>query len=380
MMPQHLCFTAFSAEEIADKFRENTRINPTLGIIFSSVSLDIPTLANPASSFNIPIFGCSTAGEILTVDEEPPMHEQSAACCFLELDPSLFSISLFERNEEDCYEFGVRIAEWGKNEFQDPAFIITVSGLTNDGDALIRGIRAASPPGTGIYGGLAGDDSQFKDTFVFSHTGFSTNGAAVLVFDRSRVKIDGLVTSGWTGVGAEMEVTSSDGNVVYTINNRPATEVVREYLGVQEENFVEVAVTFPLLLKRPDGTEVLRAALSADFSAGSITYAGTVPQGTRVRFSSSFGYETIESSIKDIKNFHSHHTLADIVLAFSCVARHYAAGSLVNDEIQAALDLWNHPLIGFFTYGEIGHNIHGVCDFYNESLSLVLIRFTSGKP
>jgi hypothetical protein len=47
---------------------------------------------------------------------------------------------------------------------------------------------------------------------------------------------------------------------------------------------------------------------------------------------------------------------------------------MIAEEISAASDLWNAPLIGFFSYGEIGHNLAGTCDFYNETLSLVSIE------
>jgi len=376
MMPCHLCFSALSAEDIENKLKEKGDFSPAFGFIFSSVAVGIPKLADMAASFNIPVFGASTAGEILGLEGEAPVHERSSVCCFLDIDPSLFSIRLFERGENSCFEFGASIGEEGTRLFERPAFIIAVSGLSNDGDAIVSGIRSAVPPGTPVIGGLAGDDSLFKDTYVFCHEGYTTNGAVVLIFDYSRVTIQNVVTSGWTGVGAEMTVTSSEGNVVHSINGRPATEVVGEYLNVPDDQLIEVAVTFPLLIRRPDGTEVLRTGLSANFSTGSITFAGTVPQGAGVRFSSSFGYETIEESIRDITQFHALHPSADMVLVFSCMARHLAAGMLVNDEIKAALDLWKPPLIGFFTYGEIGHNTQGTCDFYNESLSLALITFS----
>ena len=380
MMPGHLCFSALSVEEIEEKLRERRDFSPAFGIVFSSVVLGIPRLYDTIASFNIPVFGASTAGEILGLEGEAPMHERSAVCCFFDIDPTLFSIRLFERGDSTCYEFGTMIGNEGRRLFAQPAFIIAVSGLLNDGDAIVSGIRSAVPAGTPVIGGLAGDDSLFKDTYAFNHEGYTTNGAVVLILDRSRVTVRNVVTSGWTGVGAEMTVTSSEGNAVYSINGRPATEVVGSYLNVPDDQLIEVAVTFPLLIRRPDGSEVLRTGLSADFSMGSITFAGTVPEGANVRFSSSFGYETIEQSIKDITQFHTIHPSADMVLAFSCMARHWAAGSLVNDEIQAALELWKHPLIGFFTYGEIGHNLEGVCDFYNESMSLALISFTPDAP
>jgi hypothetical protein len=93
-----------------------------------------------------------------------------------------------------------------------------------------------------------------------------------------------------------------------------------------------------------------------------------------VRFSSSFGHEIIEKSVEDLTSWHRQHPRADLIILFSCMARHHVSGPMVAEEITAASDLWNAPLIGLFSYGEIGHNSTGACDFYNETLSLVSIE------
>ncbi len=376
-MPPSVCFAAYSAGEIVERIRNDPCFKPTLGIIFSSVDIGIPELSSAAASLGIPLFGASTAGEILPLPGEPaPVLEQSAVCCFVNPDPSVFSVALFERGDDSAADLGNRIGAWGLQAFSDPAFVIAISGLKNDGEAIVRGIEAACPPKTPVFGGMSGDDGNFQETFVFSHTGYSADGAVVIVFDRSAVSIDGIASSGWVGVGTEMVVTSSEGNVVHAINNRPAAEIFKDYLKVNDKMLLKVGITFPLLVRRPDGTEVLRAFISVDPSTGSLYFAGSVPQGAKVRFSSSFGYETIERSIRTLREFHAGHRKASLILLFSCIARHRVAGPAVSDEIRAVSSLWDAPVIGFFTYGEIGYNREGTCDFYNETLSLVRVDFT----
>lgn len=326
---------------------------------------------------NIPIIGCSTSGEIVSGTDNSPVSEQTAACCFIDPDPDSFSIRLFETkdiSEKDC---GLEIGRWGMEAFKDPAYILFISGLNTNNEAIIRGIMEISPDKTPIFGGVAGDDGRFEETFVFTKDKYSTQGVVAIVFDRSKVQINGVATSGWVGVGADMTVTSSEGNIVYTINERPATAIFKEYLNVNDETLQQVGVMFPLLMKRPDGSEVLRTFLSVDHERGTLIFAGSVPKGAKVCFSSSFGYDTIEKSISDLHDFHNLHEHADLVILFSCLARHQAAGSMVDDEIAAASELWNAPIFGLFTYGEIGNNRFGTCDFYNETLCLVLIRFVA---
>ena len=367
------CFSAFSVQELIEKYRQIRSFRPTMGIIFSSISLGIPDLAAALRPEGIPVFGCSTAGEILAEGEEDPFQEQSAVCCFLDIDPAIFRISLFERGGDTSFSLGQRIGRWGCDQFVKPAFIIAIAGIRNDGEAIVRGIQDVAGTQVPISGGMAGDDGLLLDTIVFSDDGISHNGAVVLVFDESRVDVAGITSSGWEGIGAELMITSSEGNTVFTINGRPAIDVFREYLDVKDDDLQQIGLNFPLQIRRPDGTEVLRAFLSVNFAEGSLTFAGSVPQGSRVRFSSSFGYRTIEQAVRDLEEFHTAHPSASLLLLFSCIARYRVAGSMAADEVTAASRLWNAPLAGFFTYGEIGPGRQGRSDFFNETLSVVLI-------
>ncbi|NMB77686.1 MAG: hypothetical protein GYA23_01160 [Methanomicrobiales archaeon] len=372
-MPRTASFVVYSAEELVEKYRQITRFRPTLGIIFSSVALDIPALVAAIQPEGIPVFGCSTAGEILAGGGDAPFNDMSAVCCFLDIDPALFCIARFERNGDSSFALGERVGVWGSGRFSRPAFLIAIAGLKNDGEAVMRGITHAAGKHVPIFGGMAGDDGHLEDTLVFTGDGVSHDGVVALAFDADTVEVAGIASSGWVGIGAEMTVTSSEGNTVYTIDNRPTTEVFREYLDVSDRDLLQMGINFPLQIRRPDGTMVLRTFLSGDFSKGSLTFAGSVPQGSRVRFSSSFGYQTIEQAIREMRAFHRVHPHASLLLLFSCIARYRVAGMQAADEVLSASLLWNAPLVGFFTYGEIGCNPDGTCDFHNETLSLVLI-------
>jgi hypothetical protein len=47
---------------------------------------------------------------------------------------------------------------------------------------------------------------------------------------------------------------------------------------------------------------------------------------------------------------------------------------MVDEEIAAAQRKWNAPLLGFFTYGEIGRSVTGKCDFFNETFTLAALK------
>jgi hypothetical protein len=365
--------TAAGLDEMIQECRKD--FSPTLAILFVSPFLGIEECAGFAKGTGIEVFGCSTAGEILTSAGSSPVHELSAVCCLLNPPPSVFAVRLFDREEESSFAFGEQIGRWGRERFARPAFILAISGLSSDGEATIRGMQSVLPEGTIIAGGVAGDDTAFEQTTTFSHEGLTHNGAVVLVLDSDQVQLSSFTTSGWQGVGNEMIVTSSEGNVVKSIDGKLPVDMVREYLNIPPEELIATALIFPMLVTRPDGSETLRTALSADFTTGWLTYAGSVPEGSAIRFSSSFGFETIAATVCEIREYHGKNHDADLVILFDCCARHQAAGSRVNDEILAIADCWKVPVIGFFTYGEIGHTGSGTCDLFNETLSLALLKF-----
>lgn len=47
---------------------------------------------------------------------------------------------------------------------------------------------------------------------------------------------------------------------------------------------------------------------------------------------------------------------------------------MTGDEAEKIRSIWNKPLIGFFTYGEIGTAKDSVCDFHNETCSMVVME------
>lgn len=369
-------FAAYSPEELCAGIREQLAcFSPTLAIVFSSPSLDICECVGALRGSSCTVFGASTAGEILTLPGTSPVFEESAACCMLDPDPSIFSVRLFCRENRSSFELGEEAGRWAAGWCERPALLVAVSGLGTNSEAIIRGMEKHLPAGTIIAGGVAADDNAFEKTTVFTQDAHSSDGVVVLALDTARVSLSSFTTSGWKGVGVEMTVESSDGNVVHMVDGKKPVDIVAEYLNVKTEDVITTALNFPMLVRRPDGSEVLRAALSADHRTGALVYAGNVPEGSKIRFSSSFGFETIEKTIRELRAYHEKTSDADLIVLFDCCARHQAAGAQVNDEITAISDLWKAPVIGFFTYGEIGHAPTGECELFNETLSLALLKF-----
>ena len=372
------CIRAASAEDLGPQILalRAEGFRPSLAIVFGCVLHNFESVADAFGQFDIDVFGVSSAGEILAEGDGPCVFEDSIVATLMDIDRSAYRVKLLECGEKTSLECGNELGQWAALSFLDPAVIVAASNVHTDGEQVLSGILDAIGHDKPVFGGLAGDAHTFSETFVFTNGCTSTHAVIGLVFDRARVQIEGIAASGWQAVGAPRVVDLSVGNIVYTIDGVSAMQSYRDNLGVESQEGL-VLSQYPLQIIK-DGYSVLRSALGADPSTGALLYAGSVPQGSTVRFSAFPGYEVVEEAYAEITWLHELMPSAEAVLLFSCSGRHVALGELAEDEVRPLRALWNLPVAGLYTYGEIGRNSYGVCEFHNETCVVVAMREVGG--
>ncbi len=362
-------FSVASVEEI-EPYLESVReegLAPSLAFVFSSVVHNLEELKASFAKFDLEVFGASSSGEI-TNDE---VHEESIAVMLLDISREAFRVNIFDGEGKTSTEVGQGVAEWAKPIYDNPAIMVMSAGLHADGQQIVKGVVDTMERQVPLFGCLAGDELTFKETFVFNASQVIPNGVVALVFDQNAIELQGLAVCGWKGIGTPKTVTKSEGNIVYKIDDEPALDMYNKYLTIGDDP--ALAGEYPLLLIRDDDSVVLRAVMGVNEDK-SIVYAGTVPEGSKVKFSMPPGSEIIDLTIEQMSEFNQQIPNSNAILLFSCKARHVALGPMVEDEISAIHKLWNVPLVGFFTYGEIGPVPNGGCDFHNHTLVPVLIN------
>lgn len=346
---------------------------PTLAIVFCSITQDRKALIDFFNEKNIEIFGCTTAGEIL--DDE--VYEHTSVMMLLNMKKEDFRI-LYEEGAE-THSIAGRLTTKAKEAFRNPAMVIISSGLTIDAEQIIKGVKDVDE-NMPLYGGLAGDDLTMKASYVFSNGFESSTALIALVLDNEKIKVQGLATSGWDDIGIEKIITKSSGNIVYTIDDEPAVDVFVKFFKFTDsvDNRSEIVAMnfaqYPLQLKKDNGNTVLRAPLMVDIESRALIFAGGIPQGSKVKFSVPPGFDLIEKTAERVSALKENIAEPDAVLMFSCKARHLALGPMTGDEAGKIRSIWDKPLIGFFTYGEIGTAKESVCDFHNETCSMVVME------
>lgn len=350
---------------------------PTLAVAFCSPQCPFTDIGDLFDRYDIDVLGCTTAGEIV----DAHLYEGSIACLLLDINRTHYKL-IFNENTEGVFETGRQLRHKADAAFQNPALIVATAGVLNDGEEIVRGLKAAKTlREIPLFGGLAGDDLSITNTYIFSRKHSTNNGMAAIVFDNDKIEIKGIATSGWQPLGTSHTVTKAEGNIIYTINNEPALDFFIRFFGFHDNANVKgklistISAQYPLQVMRGDDDyAVLRSPIKGDDETRSLTLVGSMKEGDRFRFSISPGIEVIDQTIAELKSFLHDTADADGLILFSCKGRHAALGPFLDDEIQGIYQHWQKPMIGFLTYGEIGNVRNGICEFHNETCSLLAIK------
>ena len=359
-------------ESIADGFK------PTLAIVFVSVKQDRDAICNLLNKEGISIFGSTTSGEFISAE----ISEGGIAIMLLDINPAYFKILFFETMDSSAFEASKQLGAEGKKVFSNPAFIIASGWLHTDGEQIVKGIEEGyGSNDVTVFGGMAGDDLALKGPLVFTSGKNSVTGLIAIIIDEDKIDIKGIATCGWKPIGITKKITRSEGNIVYTIDDQPALDLVIKYLGLNIDHEASgntvsnLGAYYPLQLEREDAPPVMRTAMFGNFEDRSLICAGTVPQGAKVRFSLPPDFDVIDTVVAECNDLKSEELQeADALIMFSCISRYLSFGVMTSEEIERVINVWDAPFIGFFSYGEFGKSKKGKHEFHNNTCCVVALK------
>lgn len=322
------------------------------------------------------IVGCSTAGEILG----DRVTDQGAVALAVAFDTARVRVvhHALEEGDEPSFAAGLALGRALATEGLRHVLVLS-SGLKVNGSRLVEGLRAELPAGVSATGGLAGDGSRFHDTTVLHRDHCGSDGVIGVGFYGDSLEVHWGTAGGWEAFGPRRHVTRSEANVLYELDGKPALELYKTYLGERAAGLPATGLLFPLeLLPVEDNASgLVRTILAVDESTQSLTFAGEVPEGRKVRLMKSTIDKLVwgaETAAEMAGRFGSP---PDLALLVSCVGRRLVLDQRVEEEVEAVLQQLGHPraAIGFYSYGEIGPGgvSHG-CELHNQTMALTTLR------
>lgn len=354
--------------------------HPHVLFVFTSVGHAMESiLKGVRSTFpDVHLCGCSGAGTITDQGCDEMTH--SLALMGIHSDQITFSPFLCTDLTDDQEQSGQILAEQVNpiltNGDKRHLLILFTEGLSINADALFRGLTTKLVRHVDIVGGAAGNDFLGENTFQFFQDSVISNGACGVVLS-GNFSYDIGVTHGSRPIGLFRTITRADKNVILEIDDIPALELLKEYIGAQRvEDFGHVLNLFELG-EQFDGQGydediINRAITGVDTERAGIRLAVELPEGTRIRITRRDMDLVLKRTRQMTQTLLGHVTNPETTafFYFNCSGR----GSYLFGEPEPDVDVvrdtlgQDKRLIGFFTFGEFApvkntnhyHNYTGV--------------------
>lgn len=250
-------------------------------------------------------------------------------------------------------------------------FVLSDGSLTN-GTELARGLSANLPPGVLVTGGLAGDGDRFEHTVVGLDELPTRGRIAAIAFYGRNFKSSYGSAGGWTPVGPHQLITHAVGNRLLELDDRSALALYKEYLGEEAVGLPGAALRFPLSLSPADGSPtVVRTILSIDEAAQSMTFAGDMPPGSRVRFMRASYEDLLDGAAYAAEQARGFP--AELVICVSCVGRRLVLGPRIGEEVELVRVAVGAraAITGFYSYGELAPaGREPGCRLHNQTMTI----------
>ena len=297
---------------------------------------------------NARVIGCSTAGNIL----DTIIDEYEIVATAISFDKGYVKVFSTQLTENKITENTSTLIHSIEKEELKHLFLLS-PGLINGSD-IVNGIEVEE--NITITGGLAGDEYKFESTYLFVDDNSGDNLLIAIGLYGNSIHTSIGCETGWDDFGATRVVTKSKKNIIYEIDNEPASELYKKYLGDKIDDLPNSALRFPLSIKDStnDKNEVILVMMDIN-PDDSLVYGGNIKEGSIVKLMKTNVSNLLEGtslSAKGIKEYNSKKALSIVI---SCAARRSVLKQYCDEEISVVKDILppNTDITGFYSYGEI---------------------------
>ncbi len=322
------------------------------------------------------IIGCSTSGEIY----QDEIFDHSVSAMVLKFEKSsIISTSIDAGIDDDAYEIGRQLGDKIPANQLRHLFVLS-GGWHFDGTRLVEGIGSALPSGIAISGGVAGDNSGTMESWVLEGKNLSQGKTAALAFYGESIHISSGCESGLDKLGLDREVTKAENKKIFTLDDKPALDIYKLYLGEKAKELPSSALLFPLAVLDQDGNPIkIRSVIDINEEERSLLLNDSLKKGDHV--SLMFGnfkrlidgsYNAATQAIAPL----SKQSTESAVIAVSCIGRRRMMQQRTEEEIFAISEVLGDKMkiVGFYSNGEIAPIFNSVSSLHNQTMTLTIIQ------
>jgi hypothetical protein len=304
---------------------------------------------------DVAVFGCSTAGEIISGQM---LDESVVAMAFNAEAIKDVKIEVIENLQEKggvekafaSFEnyFGTSMSAMDSQEYVG---IVLVDGLSGAEEGLIETIGDLT--NVVFIGGSAGDDLKFTSTHLYAN-GKSYTNASILALLKPGTEFTFIKTQSFCDLGKTLEVTKADEQrrLVFEFNGKPAAIAYAEAVGTSVEDASKRFMHNPVGLFIEDEPYV-RSPQQIKENGSMAFYCGV---GEGMELSLLESTDIIKDTRNAVKQAVEELGKVSGIINFNCILRTLELKQ--KNLTQEYGDIFSAiPTIGFSTYGEayIGH-------------------------
>lgn len=326
------------------------------------------------------IAGCSTSGQINGME-----LTDKTTCTFIELEKTkVKSVYMEGLSYKNSFEYGANLIN-NLNSSDLVGMLLFTEGLDVNGMKLAEGIASINNK-VKVAGGTAGDNLEFKQTWVYANGRKINNGLVALAFYGDSIVFNLGSESGINPIGVEKKITKSIDNVIYTIDDKPALDLYLEWFkGESVDSLGKIILQCPVEISSNFSKEegLVRTPIQFSEKDRSITYTGAVPEGKYIRLmraNVSDMVEAAEAIIFKTWGRVPEDTLKNkeiLNLLVSCSARKAVLQTEVEDEFFMSgkeSRKTKTTQVGFYSYGEFNRvNEDKGVEFLNQTMTIASI-------
>jgi hypothetical protein len=350
--------TASAVKEVVDQIKQD---GIKLVVFFSTTGHDGQQLTQALASAlpGVKLAGCSTSGEItpkgfitksLTAMSfsSPDFAAGIGLAAGLATQPQKVASEALTQAFKDL---GSDV-----NSF-DPAkhvLMVLPDGMSGKEEMFLLGLNDVAPQ-LSVVGGSAGDDLQFKQTYV-SNGKQALSNAAVVVLIKTSHPWTMVKTSSYLPTGKTLTITKADpeNRVVNEFDHKPAMAAYADAVNLSVDKAAEAFMDHPIAVELPDGF-YNRSPQQVMPNQGMKFYCN-IAEGVKVAVMQPGDVNANLSKLMDEMKKKLNGKVAGF-LAFNCILRFLEAqNKKLNEDLFKTLNI--APVIGFATYGEQFNTLH----------------------
>jgi hypothetical protein len=320
------------------------------------------------------VFG-STSGDITAeyVDDD------SITITAIEFERSTFDIrtSNVVNSDLDSFKTGENLVNQFNKDGLKHIFVVSEGSFVN-GSQLTKGMNSATGDELLITGGLCGDAARFEKTVASYNENPKPGEIVAIGFYGETFEASFAIHGGWTPFGPERVVTKSESNELYELDNQPALDLYKKYLGEKSKELPAAALLYPLNVQSANEEQsFVRTILNIDESKNTMILAGDIPENSKVQL--------MMTNVDNIANaselaarqaLEKRKSKPQLALLVSCIGRKLVLDQRVEEEIEEVVSIIGKDtkVCGFYSYGEIApFNLEINCQLHNQTMTITLI-------